>query len=103
MKKAVLFYLILACVLSGCRHNQKEEYIQRYGMMVGCIPGPFFHYGQTKLVETRHFDLGDIPREVQKIKAVIPFSNPGREPLIIVKESLITGPNMKIHQMFNFY
>ncbi|MGB7581213.1 MAG: thioredoxin domain-containing protein [Sedimentisphaerales bacterium] len=54
-------------------------------MMVGYVPGPFFQYGQTKLAESRHFDLGNIPNEVRKIKAVVPFSNPGREPLVIEK------------------
>jgi hypothetical protein len=58
-------------------------------MMVGYVPGPFFHYGQTKLAEPRHFDLGNIPNEVRKITAAIPVSNPGRELLIIEK---VDGP-----------
>ena len=87
MKKVVLFCLIDVCVLSGCWYNQNQnaEYIQRHGMIVGYVPGPFFHYGQIKLSEPRHFNLGDIPRENLRIKATIPISNPGRETLIIEK------------------
>lgn len=88
MKRMVLFCFIISYILCGCSYNNKtedKEYIRRYGMMVGYVPGPFFQYGQTKLAESRHFDLGNIPNEVRKIKAVVPFSNPGREPLVIEK------------------
>lgn len=85
MKKLALFCLIVACILCGCRHNRKAEYIQRYGIMVGYVPGPFFHYGQTKLAEPRHIVLGDIPHEVHKITATIPFTNQGGDLLIIEK------------------
>ena len=54
-------------------------------MMVGYVQGAFFYYDQTKLSESRHFDLGDIPHEVRIIKATIPFSNRGTESLIIEK------------------
>jgi len=85
MKKVALFYFIAACILCGCNHNKKTEYIQQYGMAVGYVQGPFFYYGQTKPAESRHFDLGDIPPEMRKIKAAIPISNPGRGTLIIEK------------------
>jgi protein-disulfide isomerase len=58
-------------------------------MLVGYVAGPFFQYGQPKLAEPRHFDLGDIPHEVHKIAATIPFTNQGREPLVIEK---VDGP-----------
>jgi protein-disulfide isomerase len=85
MKKAALFCLIFACILCGCSNNQKTEYIRQNGMAVGYVQGPFFYYGQTKLAEPRHFDLGDIPRQVRKTKAAIPLSNPGRGTLLIEK------------------
>jgi protein-disulfide isomerase len=85
MKKTALFCFISACILCGCGNNQKTGHIPQYGMAVGYVQGPFFYYGQTKLSEPRHFDLGNIPREVRKIKATIPFSNRGTETLIIEK------------------
>jgi protein-disulfide isomerase len=65
--------------------NNKTGDINREGMVVGYVPGPFFHYGQPELAESRHFDLGDIPLEVRKIKATIPFTNQGGETLLIEK------------------
>ncbi len=96
MKRAALFCLTGVCFLCGCAHHITAAELNYYkkkqrwpGMYVGYIPGPFFHYGQNKLSESRHFDLGDIPPEVRKITAVIPVFNPGREPLIVEK---VDGP-----------
>jgi len=83
MRRVALFYLIVVCIFFGCKHNDKETYIQRHGMMVGNVAGPFFHYGQAGLSETRHFELGNIPEEVNKITGSIFFSNPGNGQLII--------------------
>jgi len=95
MKRAALFCLIGVSFLCGCAHHTAAElnnYKKRQlwpGMYVGYVPGPFFHYGQSKLSESRHIDLGDIPLEVRKITATIPVFNPGGEPLIIEK---VGGP-----------
>ena len=58
MKRTAIFCLIFTCILSGC--NDEKEYVKTHGMGVGYVAGPFFHYGQTKLAETRHFNLGNI-------------------------------------------
>jgi hypothetical protein len=96
MKKTALFYFIGVCFLCGCAHHITAAELNNYkkkqlwpGMNVGYIPGPFFHYGQSKLSESRHFDIGDIPPEVRKITATIPVFNPGRELLVIEK---VDGP-----------
>jgi hypothetical protein len=57
--------------------------------MSGATAWPFFDYGQTLLSEARRFNLGDIPPEVRKITATIPFSNPGNSLLVIEK---VDGP-----------
>ncbi len=96
MKKAVLFCLIGVSFLCGCAHHITAAEFNYYkkrqlwlGMDVGYVSGPFFHYGQSKLSESRHIDLGDIPPKVRKITATIPVFNPGREQLIIGK---VDGP-----------
>jgi hypothetical protein len=96
MKKAALFCLISVCFFCGCARHRTAAELKEIkkkqlwsGMQVGYIPGPFFHYGQNKLSENRHFDIGDIPPEVLKITATIPVFNPGREPLVIEK---VDGP-----------
>ncbi|MGA2679781.1 MAG: DUF1573 domain-containing protein [Sedimentisphaerales bacterium] len=84
MRRTVLFCFVVACILCGC--NDEKEYVKTHGMGVGYVAGPFFHYGQTKLSETRHFNLGDIPREGHTIIASISFTNSGwKTPLIIEK------------------
>jgi hypothetical protein len=84
MKRTALFYLIGVCFLSGCVHNNAAV-IRKHEMSVGYVHGPFFHYGQTELSETRHINLGNIPRDVSKIRATVPFSNHGHDRLIIEK------------------
>ena len=75
MKKTGMFYLISVICFYGC-YSEKAD-LKRHGLWVGYVPGPFFHYGQTTLAESRHFDLGDIPPQVRTITAAIPFSNRG--------------------------
>ena len=78
MRKTALFCLITIIWFCGCGTQRKV-------LKIGYVPGPFFHYGQTALSESRHFDLGDIPPSVSTITAAIAFSNRGREPLVIEK------------------
>jgi len=78
MKRTSLLCLMGILCIYGC-HTKKEV------LRVGYVPGPFFHYGQSSLSESRHFDLGDISPSVSTITAAIAFSNRGREPLVIEK------------------
>jgi protein-disulfide isomerase len=87
MRNAALFYLVGVCFLCGCVHNIAAEVSKRE--LPAGIPGPFFDYDQNTPSEPRHINLGNIPLDVNKITAAIPFSNPGREPLIIEK---VDGP-----------
>lgn len=88
--KLVFFSLIGIVCLCGCYSGKGE--LKRHGLGVGHVPGPFFHYGQTTLAQSRHFDLGDIPTAVHTIEAVVPFSNRGEELLIIKKvDGLCSG------------
>jgi hypothetical protein len=90
MRNAALFCLIGICFLCGCVYNKTAEVPKRKmpigyvpKMSTGNVPGSFFDYGQTMPSEARHIELGDIPLEVRKITAAIPFSNRGRDMLII--------------------
>jgi hypothetical protein len=83
MKNTALFYLVGVCFLCGCVQNIAAEVSKRD--MPASISGPFFDYDQNTPSETRHINLGDIPLDVNKITAAVPFSNPGSEPLIIEK------------------
>src|SRR5690606_16208822 len=80
MKKTAVYCLISLLYLSsgGCQTEEKV-------LTVGYVPGPFFHYGQTTLEESRHFNLGDIPSDARILEGTVIFSNPGKEPLIINK------------------
>jgi protein-disulfide isomerase len=84
MKRVVLFYLTITCLLCGCLRNKTAE-VKKRELLPGDVAWPFFDYGQTLLSETRRFNLGDIPPEVRKIIATIPVSNPGNGLLIIEK------------------
>jgi Protein of unknown function (DUF1573) len=84
MKRQALLCLIVTCIACGCGPS-KETYIQKHEMIIGYVAGPFFFYSQTKLAETRHFNLGDIPNDVRRITATIPFTNQGHGILIIEK------------------
>lgn len=70
MRKTAFFCLISIMYFCGC-HTQKNA------LKIGYVPGPFFHYGQASLSESRCFELGDIPPEVSTITTTIPFSNRG--------------------------
>ena len=58
INKAAFLFLISVFCLCGCYSEEAD--LKKNGLWIGYVPGPFFHYGQAELAQSRHVELGRI-------------------------------------------